>query len=293
MILVVGATGVVGQAVTRRLREKGKAVRVLVRAASDGAKTAVLEKTGATLVRGDLKDAASLEAACQGIDTVVSTASATISRGAGDNVVTVDRDGQLALVDAAKSAGVRHFIYVSFSGNLDAPFPLCEAKRTVERRLRESGMTYTIVRPSFFMDVWLSPHAGFDPVGGQVRIYGTGDAPVSLISASDVAEYVAECVDNPAVHNQVIELGGPEAVSPNSVVALFEAALGKSIARTNIPEAALEQQLATAEDPLQKTLAGLALGMARGDSIDNRPALARARVALTDVRTFVDRRVRI
>ena len=65
----------------------------------------------------------------------------------------------------------------------------------MERRLRESGMTYTIVRPSFFMDVWLSPHAGFDPVGGQVRIYGSGDAPVSLVSAADVAAYVAECVE--------------------------------------------------------------------------------------------------
>ncbi len=252
-----------------------------------------IEQTGATLFHGDLKDAASLRAACEGIDTVVSTASATISRGAGDNIFSVDRDGQLALVDAARTAGVRHFIYVSFSGNMNAPFPLSDAKRAVERRLRESGMTYTIVRPSFFMDVWLSPHAGFDPVGGQVRIYGSGDAPVSLVSASDVAAYVAECVDNPAVHNQVIEFGGPEPVSPNAVVALFEAALGKSIAKTNIPEAALEQQLATSEDPLQKTLAGLALGMARGDAIDNGPALRMASVPLTDVRTFVDRRVRI
>jgi uncharacterized protein YbjT (DUF2867 family) len=293
MILVVGATGVVGLTVVQRLRRKGKEVRALVRAGSNHARLESLEQAGATMATGDLKDGATLRAACEGIDTVISTASATISHGEGDDIDSVDRDGQLQLVQAARDAGVRHFIYVSFSGNVTGSFPLHDAKRAVERRLQESGLTFTIVRPSFFMEVWLSPHAGFDAVGGQVRIYGSGDAPVSMISALDVAAYVAECVDNPAVHNQVIELGGPEAIAPNTVVGLFEKALGKSIARTQIPEAALEQQLATAQDPLQKTLAGLALSVTRGDAIDNRPALEKASVTLTPVGAFVDRRVRI
>jgi NADH dehydrogenase len=293
MILVVGATGVVGQSVVRRLRENGKEVRALVRTTSKRETCDSLEQAGASLVVGDLKDRASVRAACQGIDTVVSTASATISRGAGDDIYSVDRDGQLQLVDAARDAGVGHFIYLSFSGNVSGSFPLHDAKRAVEQRLQASGLTFTIVRPSFFMEVWLSPHTGFDPLGGQVRIYGTGDAPVSMISAMDVAAYVTACVDNPMVHNQVIELGGPDAVAPNAVVRLFEEGLGRPIATTRVPEAALEQQMATAQDPLQKTLAGLALSVARGDAIDNRPALEKARIPLTTVGAFVDRRVRI
>lgn len=293
MILVVGATGVVGSAVVQRLRQKGMGVRALVRAASNPARLEALERAGAAMATGDLKESATLRAACQGIDTVISTASATISRGAGDDIDSVDRDGQLQLVEAARDAGVRHFIYVSFSGNVNGSFPLHDAKRAVERRLQESGMTFTIVRPSFFMEVWLSPHAGFDPVAGQVRIYGSGDALVSVISAMDVAAYVAECVDNAGVENQVIELGGPEAVPPNAIVGLFEQALGRPIARTHVPEGALEQQLATSQDLLQKTLAGLALCVARGDVIDNGPALEKAPVTLTPVAAFVDRRLRI
>ena len=115
MILVVGATGLVGQRVARTLAEQGRPVRALVRPAADSAKVAALGGD-VELRRGDLKDPESLSAACAGVRTVISTASATISRGAGDNVITVDRDGQLALVDAARAAGVDHFIYLSFSG---------------------------------------------------------------------------------------------------------------------------------------------------------------------------------
>lgn len=289
MILVAGATGQVGRQVVRHLGGMGKTVRAMVRPGADPGRTQAVVEAGATPFEADLKDAAALARACEGIRTIVSTASATISRGAGDSIDTVDRDGQLQLVEAARDAGVDHFVYLSFSGNVRGDFPLRDAKRAVEEHLQESGLVYTIVRPSFFMEVWLSPHAGFDPVGGTVRIYGSGDSPVSMISAGDVARYVAGCVDNPAVRNQVIELGGPEAVSWNSVVALFERALGREITRQFVPEAALEQQMTQAGEPLQRTLAGLALTVARGDVIDPAPALAKVNIPLTPVQEFVRR----
>ncbi|MBA2258068.1 MAG: SDR family oxidoreductase [Acidobacteria bacterium] len=289
MILVAGSTGFVGQRVVRRLAGQGRRVRALVRPGADAGKVDAIRAEGVTFVEGDLKDPPSLRVACDGVSTVISTASATISRGAGDTIDTVDRDGQLALVDAARDAKVRHFIYLSFSGNMDVPSPLHDAKRAVERRVKEGRMTYTIVRPSIFMEVWLSPHAGFDPVGGSVRIFGTGDAPISVISAADVAEYVAACVENPMVHNQTIELGGPRAVSLNDVVDMFERALGRSVQRNYVPAAALEQQVATAAEPLQKTLAALALGVSRGDAIDSGPALVKARITLTPVSDYVKR----
>jgi len=289
MILMVGATGFLGSNVVQRLTAAGQQVRALVRPSSDPAKRALLEASGATLVEGDLKDLASLTRACAGVSTVISTASATISRGGGDNLETVDRHGQMQLVEAAEGAGVRHFIYVSFSGNMTDVSPLSEAKRGVEKRLREGRTTYTIVRPSYFMEVWLSPMLGFDPAGGKVRIYGSGDQPMSMISVPDVGAYVAGCVDNPAVENETIELGGPEAITYNAIVALFEKALGKSIAREHVPLEALEAQFKGASDPMEKTFAALMLGAARGDAIDVGPALQKVRIPLTPVSAFVTR----
>ena len=291
MILVVGATGQVGGRVVRHLAAAGRPVRAMVRPGADAAKVRPLMAAGATMFEGDLKDADSLRKACQDVGAVVSTASATISRGEGDSIETVDRDGQLGLVDAAREAGVGHFIYLSFSGNVQGDFPLHEAKRAVESHLQASGMAYTIVRPSFFMEVWLSPHAGFDPVGGTVRVYGSGESPVSMISLADVAAYLAGCVGNPAVLNETIELGGPEAVTWNRVIELFERALGREIARQHVPEAALEHRMAGAPEALQRTLAGLALSVARGDAIDVRPALDKVNIRLTPVQEFVKRAV--
>ena len=289
MNLVVGSTGFLGNSVVARLAGAGHQVRALVRAASDPAKRDLLTAVGATLVEGDLKDPASLRAACAGVDTVISTASATLSRGGGDNLESVDRQGQLNLIEAAEQAGVRHVIYVSFSGNMDQVFPLRDAKRFVERRLQSGRATYTIIRPSFFMEVWLSPMLGFDPAGGRVRIYGTGDAPISMISVADVAAYIAGCVKNPAVENQVIELGGPEPTTYNAVTEMFEKALGRTIAREYVPEQALEAQFSSATDPMDKTFAALMLGIARGDSIDVRPALQKVPIQLTTPGSFVAR----
>src|SRR4051794_31045806 len=121
MILVVGATGMLGSTVTRQLLAQGKDVRILVRPQSQ---YQPLVEAGAQAVFGDLKDRASLDAACQGVDTIVTTANSA-SRGGEDNIQTVDQEGNHNLVDAAKEAGVKHFIFVSALGadpNNQVPF---------------------------------------------------------------------------------------------------------------------------------------------------------------------------
>ena len=95
MILVVGATGLLGSAVCRVLSESKMAMTAMVRPTADPAKVIKLEQGGAKLVRGDLKHRASLDAACKGVDAVISTASASFSRQAGDSIQTVDLEGQL------------------------------------------------------------------------------------------------------------------------------------------------------------------------------------------------------
>jgi NADH dehydrogenase len=160
MNLVVGATGTLGSEICRLLLAARQPVRALIRATADADKAAQLERTGVTLVRGDLKDPASLDKACRGVNTVVSTASSTISRQAGDSIETVDRNGQMSLFAAAKAAGVRHAVMISFPP-VDIEFPLQSAKRAVERYLMDSGMSYTILQPTCFMEPGPIGSAGF------------------------------------------------------------------------------------------------------------------------------------
>src|SRR3954470_9493753 len=106
MVLVVGATGLVGMEVCRRLRMRGEPIRALIRSTSAEEKVEQLRSLGAELVIGDLKDPASLQRACDGVNAVISTASSTLSRQPGDSIDSVDQEGQLNLVSAARSAGI-------------------------------------------------------------------------------------------------------------------------------------------------------------------------------------------
>jgi NADH dehydrogenase len=266
--LVVGATGLVGSETCEQLKAAGHEVRALVRPTSGTARRASLSALGAELVEGDLKDVASLAHACTGAQTVISTASSTLSRQAGDSIETVDHQGQLALVEAARQARVDRFVFVSFRENPRIQYPLTVAKRAVERALMASGMAYTILHPSNFMEVWLTPALGFDALGGKVRVYGDGTRPISWISYRDVARAAAAAVTDDTLRDMTVELGGPQALSPLEVVRMFEAAGAGEIAIERVPEDLLEAQMKAADDPLQKSLSGLMLQYAAGDVID-------------------------
>jgi len=274
MNLVIGATGLLGGEICRQLRQAGKPVRALTRATADPVKVERLKRSGATLVQGDLKDRASLDAACRGVATVITTASTTFSRQAGDSIQTVDLDGQVRLVDAAKAAGVSRFVYVSYSHQINVDCPLTTAKRSVEAHLQQSGMTFTILAPSVFMEVWLSPALGFDPGNGSARVYGSGEAKISYISAFDVAGFaVVAATKEYSDKNTILEIGGPDALSQLQAVLIFEQALGISVQLDSLSEQALQQQHSSS-DPLQKTFAALMLGCAKGDVISGARALA-------------------
>lgn len=285
MILVVGATGMLGGEVCRRLAQAGRPVRAMVRATSDPAKVAALRAMGADLVLGDLRDADSLAAACRGADAVIETVSSMpFSYLAGENDIgTTDTDGSASLVAAARSAGVAHFIYTSFSINIDDPFPLRNAKRATEALLRASGMDYTILRPSCFMEVWLSPAVGFDFPGGKAAIYGTGEAGISYIAVPDLAEFAVRSLEAPGARNAVLELGGPHPVSQLDAVHAFEQAAGRTFETTHVPVEVLQVQYDAATDPMQRSFAGLMLCVAHGDPVDMRETLAALPVRLTSV----------
>ena len=280
MNLVAGATGLLGSEICRILAAAGKPVRGLVRASSDPAKVEKLRSAGVGLVEGDLKDRSSLDAACQG-----TVSSSTFSRRAGDSIATVDLQGQFNLEDAARAAGVRRFIFVSFPA-VPEDFPLQRAKRAAERHLIESGLTFTILQPAFITEVWLSPAAGFDAANAKARIYGSGRNKISWISCQDVAAFAVGCIDHPAARNAVIRLGGPEALSPAEVVRIFEETTGRKFTVEYVSEDKLRQQKAIAQDPLQQSLAGLTLYYALGDVIDMRKTLKTFPVPLTKVADY-------
>lgn len=266
MILVAGATGLLGSEICRRLIAAGHAVRGLIRRTANPATLQRLRSLGVQLAEGDLRDRASLDAACRGVRTVVTTATTTLSRQPGDSIEVTDRDGQLSLVDAAVAAGASQFVMISYSGQIPEADPLTRAKRAVERRVQASGMTYTILRPSIFMEVWLTPPLGFDYPNGRVNVYGSGLNPISWVSLHDVAALAAASVDHPAARDAVIEFGGPEPLAPLEVVKRFEHALGRDIEVQLVPEEALEAQRRGATDSLQESFAALMMAYARGDS---------------------------
>lgn len=266
MILVVGGTGHLGASVVRRLAGKGKPVAALVRDPA-AEKAGALRAVGAKLVVGDLKDPASLERALEAIDTVICTASSTLSRREGDSLETVDGKGVQTLIDVAERKGARRFVYVSFSRNIASDFPLAQYKRAAEKRLESSGLEYTILLPSYFPETWLSPAVGFDVAGGKVRIYGDGAAPVSYIALEDVAAAVVACVDNPATRWKAIPLGGPRAYSQLEAVELAEAVTRRRLEREHMTGEQIRAARATAGDPLTATFLGLFEALSRGDEV--------------------------
>ncbi|HUA03903.1 MAG TPA: SDR family oxidoreductase [Solirubrobacteraceae bacterium] len=270
MNLVVGATGILGGEICRLLAERDASVRAIVRATSDPAKVESLRNLGTEIVMGDLNDRASLAGAVAGATVVISTASATRSRSEDDTIESVDGDGQLSLVDAAMAAGVRQFVYTSFPV-IDLDFGLQRAKRAVERRLKDSGLDYTILRPTNFIEPWFSPRLGFDIANGLARIYGSGERPVRWISFRDVARMVPAALDDPRLRDATVEFGGPEALSPLDVVGIFEEQSGREFTVEHVPEEALEAALETAPDSLAEAYAALMLALARARLVPAAP----------------------
>ncbi len=270
--LVVGATGLLGTEITRQLSQNQDKIRALVRSSADPTKREKFTALGTETVEGDLKDRSSLQHACTNVKTVVSTATSTLSRQAGDSFESVDRDGHFALIEAAEAAGARHFVFVSVP-EIDSDYTLLRIKRQVEERMKESPMSWTILRPLNFMEAWLSPLLGFDPVHGQARVLGSGDKPVSWISLHDVARFAVAATQDRRLVNSTLDLGGPEALSYHQVLAIYED-LGCPPAHIEyVPEEALEAQLKEAKTPLEEAFAAIMLGTARGLTVSPDAAL--------------------
>jgi NADH dehydrogenase len=242
MILVVGATGTLGGRIVRGLLAQGKDVRILVRDPSPSVELAPiglatdaesLVAAGAQRVTGDLTDRPSLAAACAGVETVITTATAAKRDG---DLEAVDLHGTLALRAAASEAGANHFIYTSaYGATVGHPMPMLHVKGTCEQALVDSGLTWTILQPALLCEVVVPMVLG-PPLQAQVPVTLVADGRHrhSYISEVDVAAFAIAAVDHPAAKDTRLELGGPS-YSWREIVDAAGAALGHELPVRFVP----------------------------------------------------------
>jgi uncharacterized protein YbjT (DUF2867 family) len=180
-------------------------------------------------------DPASLARACEGVEKLLDAAHAFPGEK-DNNPITVDDAGNCALIDAAKAAGVKHFVFTSALGvGPNHPIDFFRIKHKIEGCLRESGMSYTILRPAAFMEFWAALVGEPIVKTGKTTIFGRGNNPINFISVDDVARYALIALDDPRARNQIIEVGGPENLTMNQVAEIFEQMVGRPAQKSHVP----------------------------------------------------------
>lgn len=255
MILVVGATGQLGTAIVRRLVAANQPVRAFVRR---GSKYQHLQGPGVEFAFGDLRDASSVDAACKGVDVVMATATVILPHGRPYSFKSVDGDGYQTLIDSSKKHKVKQFVLVSVPATPhDDKVPSFNYRRITEERLKKSGLNYTIFQASLFMDTWFAfigstlPGRGAEAatikrpfwflkmfmgmVGNLIEgmnmalVAGRAKTRHAFVTTDNVADFMVKSIDHPKARNAVIQIGGPEILTWEQVVATYGSVLGRKI----------------------------------------------------------------
>jgi len=235
MIVVAGGTGTLGSRLVPLLAGQDRAVRVVTR---DPSRAQHLAGSGVEVVRGDVRDPASLARALRGADTVISAVHGFAGPGRV-SPATVDRAGNTSLIAAADRAGAA-FVLVSVVGAApDHPIGLFRAKHAAEQALRASGTGWTIVRATAFMQTWAMIMGQPLQSSGKILVFGRGDNPVNFVSVTDVAALISHVVAARGPRGEVLELGGPADLTFNQVAALLREAAGCPATVRHIPRPAL------------------------------------------------------
>ena len=237
-ILVAGATGQLGRVIVRKLLSAGRPVRALAR---NRETLAPLGAAGAEVAAVNMLDVAALNAACRGVDQIVATANNNMGRGE-TSPTRIDLAAYQNLCAAARSAGVRRLVFVSFRGvDQFAIVDIFRVKWYIEDAIRRSGVPHVMLRPTAFMDIWVDQLIADGIRKKRVAtIFGPGTRVSNYVAMDDVAEFAVRILARPEVVNRAIEVGSPSDVSLDTIATLVEERLGVTAKRRHVPVVAMK-----------------------------------------------------
>ncbi|MCA3256359.1 MAG: NAD(P)H-binding protein [Alphaproteobacteria bacterium] len=231
-VLLLGATGTIGRATAAELVRRGADVVCLLRPGS----AADVLPDGMTVRIGTL---AGLELSGERFDAVVSCLASRT--GVPADAWAVDHDANLAVLEAAKAAGVPQFILLSAICVQRPLLAFQRAKLAFEAALQASGLRWTIVRPTAFFKS-LSGQIARVRRGQPFLVFGDGTLTACKpISDSDLARYIADCLTDDTRWNRILPIGGPgPAITPADQAAMLAELTGKPVRVRRVPVALLD-----------------------------------------------------
>ncbi|MCI3281770.1 SDR family oxidoreductase [Synechococcus sp. PCC 6717] len=231
-VFIVGGTGTLGRQIVRRALDEGHQVHCLVRSP---AKATFLREWGATLLQGNLCYPESIVDALKYCGASVIIDAATTRPTDTLTIEAVDWQGKVNLIQAAQAADIQHFIFFSIMGAQDYPHvPLMQIKQCTEDFLRESGLNYTILRPSGFFQGIIGQYA--IPILENHSIWVMGESTaIAYMDTQDVAKFAVRCLDRAATYGQAFDLAGPEAWTADQIIKLCENLSGQEAKITRLP----------------------------------------------------------
>jgi uncharacterized protein YbjT (DUF2867 family) len=251
MILLAGGTGTLGRKVIPLLLARGLDCRVLARNADTSGDLGL----GVETVAADIRDRSAVRQAMQGVDTVVSMIQG-FGGAAALGARTVDRDGNLTLIEAAESAGVRNMVLLSIDQAApDHPSELFRMKHAAETALKASGLRWTIIRPTAYMETWLGLVGRPLVATGRTRVFGDGRNPINFVAADDVARFVEMGVVDPLLEGETVVLAGPQDLTFDQFTAVVADVTGRPGRVDHAPRTLL-RVMAAALRPIRPIIAG-------------------------------------
>jgi len=226
MILITGAGGTVGGEVVNQLKGGGKPFRAAFHS-QPKADTARAKGIDAVVI--DYEKPETLDAAFQGIERLFLLSSSNTAQ-------------ELAAVEAAKRAGVKHIVKLSVIGAGGESYSFAKVHRPVEKAIEASGIAWTHLRPNGFMDNMHNYMAG--TIKSQNAFYSSvGDAKISHIDVRDIAAVAVKALTESGHESQVYELTGPEALSYAEMASTLATATGRDIQYVAIGDADIKAAL--------------------------------------------------
>ncbi len=236
-VCITGCSGFVGRHIARELCARGMKVRCLVCPTSD---MTPLSGLNIEVYHGDITDTASLQKALHNVETVVHLVAIIRQKGRA-TFENINLAGTVNLLNAAKTSGVKKFIYMSNMGaKADPRFPLFYTKWQGEEKVRDSGIGFTILRPSVIFgrgDGFINILSGIIRKTPLVPVIGSGKTRFQPVFVEDIASCVALAIENERALNQVIPLGGPEYLTYEEITDLIIDRLKLKRAKVHIPVA--------------------------------------------------------